>query len=205
MSSSTTTPPGSAPDEDPTVELTVDQTLDRTLATPAVGDDLNVAMRRAAQPFSTPTLVLVTLLVLAAVFAAGAWTHEAFGSSSPSTPARAGGQSGTQPTGRTGAGGYGQFGQGGYGQGGYGQGGGTRFAGGRGTTGTIERVDGGTITVKTAQGSEVTVSTSDSTTVAVSKPGKLTDLKPGATVVVQGQADQNGTVAAQAITQQAAR
>ena len=59
--------------------------------------------------------------------------------------------------------------------------------------------------VKTAQGTDVKVSTSDSTTVGVTQPGKLSDLKPGATVVVQGQAGDDGTVTAQAITQQAGR
>ncbi len=59
--------------------------------------------------------------------------------------------------------------------------------------------------VKTAQGTDVKVSTSDSTTVGVTQQGKLSDLKPGSTVVVQGQAGDDGTVAAQAITQQAAR
>ena len=59
--------------------------------------------------------------------------------------------------------------------------------------------------MKTAQGTDVKVSTSDSTTVGVTQQGKLADLKPGSTVVVQGQAGDDGTVAAQAITQQAAR
>jgi cytochrome c-type biogenesis protein CcmE len=59
--------------------------------------------------------------------------------------------------------------------------------------------------VKTAQGTDVKVSTSDSTTVGVTQQGKLADLKPGATVVVQGQAGSDGTVTAQAITQEAAR
>ncbi|OXM71508.1 hypothetical protein [Amycolatopsis vastitatis] len=170
MSSSTTTPPNA---ED-------------IIASPAVDGDLNAEMRYAAKPFSRTTVVLAGLVVLAIAFAGGAWTHAAFGSSSPSTPARqAGGTQGGQQA---------STGQ---------QGGG--FRGGRGTTGTVDHVDGTTVYVKTAQGTDVKVSTSDSTTVGVTQPGKLSDLKPGATVVVQGQAGDDGTVTAQAITQQAAR
>jgi hypothetical protein len=157
------------------------------VASPAVEGDLNAEMRRAAKPFSRTTLVLAGLVVLAIAFGGGAWTHAAFGSSTTSTPtARQGGTGGTQ-------GGTGQ------------PGGGFRGAGGRGTTGTVDRVDGTTVYVKTAQGADVKVSTSDSTTVGVTQQGKLADLKPGATVVVQGQAGSDGTVTAQAITQEAAR
>ncbi|MFJ9784051.1 hypothetical protein ACIRSS_31035 [Amycolatopsis sp. NPDC101161] len=165
-------------------------TAEEIVASPAVEGDLNAEMRRAAKPFSRTTLVLAGLVVLAIAFGGGAWTHAAFGSSSSSssTPNR--------PTGGTQGGQQGGTGQ---------QGGGFRGGGGRGTTGTVDRVDGTTVYVKTAQGADVKVSTSDSTTVGVTQPGKLADLKPGATVVVQGQAGDDGTVAAQAITQQAAR
>ncbi|WP_326956168.1 hypothetical protein [Amycolatopsis sp. NBC_01286] len=183
-------------------------TAEQIVASPAVEGDLNAEMRRAAKPFSRATMVLAGLVVLAAVFAGGAWTHAAFGSSSGS------GSSGA-PAGRQGGGFGGQQGgtQGGT-QAGTGtgtgtgtgqQGGGFRGAGGRGTTGTIDHVDGTTVYVKTAQGNDVKVSTSDSTTVGVTQPGKLADLKPGSTVTIQGQAGDDGTVAAQAITQQAAR
>src|SRR5437867_2645739 len=103
MSSSTTTPPGAAPGEEPTVEFAADlppaePTAEQIVASPAVEGDLNAEMRRAAKPFSRSTLVLAGLLVVAIAFAGGAWTHAAFGSSSPSTPTRqAGGtQGGTQ-------------------------------------------------------------------------------------------------------------
>ena len=165
-------------------------TAEEIVASPAVEGDLNADMRRAAKPFSRTTLVLAGLVVLAIAFGGGAWTHAAFGSSSSSTP--------TRPTGAA-QGGTGQTA--GTGQ----QSGGFRGAGGRGTTGTVDRVDGTTVYVKTTQGDEVKVSTSDSTAVGVTQQGKLADLKPGATVVVQGQAGDDGTVAAQAITQQAAR
>lgn len=194
MSSSTTTQPG---DEPTAVLPAVEPTAEQIVASPAVDGDLNEEMRRAAKPFSRTTVVLAGLVVLAIAFGGGAWTHAAFGSSSSSTPTgRQGGTGGTGQTGGPGAA------QGGTGQQ---QGGGFRGAGGRGTTGTVDRVDGTTVYVKTAQGTDVKVSTSDSTTVGVTQQGKLSDLKPGSTVVVQGQAGDDGTVAAQAITQQAAR
>ncbi len=183
MSTHTTTPPG---DEPTAILPAVEPTAEQIVASPAVDGDLNAEMRRAAKPFSRTTLVLAGLVAFAIAFGGGAWTHAAFGSSTPSTPAR---QAGGTPGGQ----------QAGAGQ----QGGG--FRGGRGTTGTVDRVDGTTVYVKTAQGDDVKVSTSDSTTVGVTQQGKLSDLKPGATVVVQGQAGSDGTVAAQAITQQAAR
>ncbi|MEU0791022.1 hypothetical protein ABZ342_13215 [Amycolatopsis sp. NPDC005961] len=194
MSSSTTTQPG---DEPTAVLPAVEPTAEQIVASPAVDGDLNAEMRRAAKPFSRSTLVLAGLVVLAIAFGGGAWTHAAFGSSSSSTPT--GRQGGTGGAGQNAAGGTGQTG--GTGQ----QGGGFRGAGGRGTTGTVDHVDGTTVYVKTAQGNDVKVSTSDSTTVGVTQQGKLSDLKPGSTVVVQGQAGDDGTVAAQAITQQAAR
>jgi hypothetical protein len=165
----------------------LEPTAEQIVASPAVDGDLNAEMRRAAKPFSRTTLVLAGLVVFAIAFGGGAWTHAAFGSSTPARPSGTGGtQGGTGQTGGTGQ-----------------QGGG--FRGGRGTTGTVDHVDGTTVYVKTAQGTDVKVSTSDSTVVGVTQPGKLADLKPGATVVVQGQAGDDGTVTAQAITQQAGR
>lgn len=166
----------------------LEPTPEQLVADPAIGGDLHAEMRRAATPFSRPTLVLAGLVVLAIAFGAGAWTHSAFGSSSPSSSSSSSRQGGGQQ-----AGGNGQ------------QGGGFRGAGGRGTAGTVDHVDGTTVYLKTAQGTVVKVSTSDATTVGVTQPGKLSDLKPGATVVVQGQTGDDGSVTAQAITQQAAR
>ncbi|WP_318305908.1 hypothetical protein [Amycolatopsis solani] len=182
-----TNPPLSRESDHQGAELSRESSAEEIVASPAVEGDLNAEMRRAAKPFSRTTLVLAGLVVLAIAFGGGAWTHAAFGSSS-STPNRpaAGAQGGQQA-------GAGQ------------QGGGFRGAGGRGTTGTVDHVDGTTVYVKTAQGTDVKVSTSDSTTVGVTQPGKLADLKPGSTVVVQGQAGEDGTVTAQAITQQASR
>ncbi|WP_037366250.1 DUF5666 domain-containing protein [Amycolatopsis orientalis] len=152
------------------------------ISEPAVQGDLTAELKQVARPFGKPTLVLAGLLVLALAFAGGAWTHAAFGPSSGTSSARTAPADGQQGTGFGG-----------------------RTAGGRGTVGTVEKVDGSTVTVKTPQGSEVTVSTSDSTTVGVTQPGKLSDLKPGQTVTVQGRTGSDGSVTAQAIVAQPSR
>jgi Cu/Ag efflux protein CusF len=72
---------------------------------------------------------------------------------------------------------------------------------GRGTAGTIDRIDGTTVYVKTQNGEIVKVSTSDSTKVQITSDGKLSDLKAGEQVVVQGQPGSDGTVTAQTLTQ----
>ncbi|SDY58822.1 hypothetical protein SAMN05421504_10642 [Amycolatopsis xylanica] len=160
-------------------------TPEEIVASPAVTGDLDKEMKAVAKPVGKVTLILGGILVVAVAFGGGAWTHSALaGSSTPSRTGQA------RPSGQPQAPG-GQGRQGGFGRG--------------GTAGTIERVDGSTIYVKTMQGTEVAVSTSDSTTVNVTQPGKVTDLKTGATVLVQGQAGADGKVAAQSITQQPAR
>ncbi|MYW94088.1 hypothetical protein G3I59_26640 [Amycolatopsis rubida] len=182
--SASTTQPIPTPPEEPAAPRPED-----LIAEPAVQGDLTAELKQVARPFGKPTLVLAGLLVLALAFAGGAWTHAAFGPSS--------GSSGGARTAFAGTGsgpGAGQQG-----------GSGGRAAGGRGTVGTVEKVDGSTITVKTMQGSEVTVSTSDSTTVGVTQPGKLSDLKPGQPVTVQGRTGADGSVTAQAIVAQPGR
>ncbi|MCG3748986.1 DUF5666 domain-containing protein [Amycolatopsis sp. Poz14] len=176
--SASTTQPIPTPPEEPAASRPED-----LIAEPAVQGDLTAELKQVARPFGKPTLVLAGLLVLALAFAGGAWTHAAFGSSSGSSSARTAPAEGQQQ-----GGGFGG-----------------RAGGGRGTVGTVEKVDGSTVTVKTVQGSEVTVSTSDSTTVGVTQPGKLSDLKPGQTVTVQGRTGTDGSVTAQAIVAQPAR
>lgn len=173
MSSSTTTPSDELPED--------------IVASPAAKGDLNDEMRYAAKPFSRATMILAGLVVLAAAFTGGVWTHSAFGSTSTGTPAR----QASAPSGAA------QAGQGAAAQGAQG-------ARGRGTVGTVDRVEGTTVYVKTAQGTDVAVTTSDSTTVGVTTEGKLADLKPGATVTVQGQTGEDGKVQATAITAQEA-
>ncbi|MDT7724281.1 MAG: hypothetical protein QOI21_857 [Actinomycetota bacterium] len=161
-------------------------TAEQIVASPANAGDLEKEMKQVAQPFGKLTLWLGAIVVLAVAFGGGVWTHAAVAGTSTAAPARAGGQP-AQATGQAGAGR--QQGAGG--------------AAGRGTTGTIDRVEGSTVYVKTQQGTEVAVTTSDTTTVSVATPGAVADLKPGATVVVQGATGTDGKVTAQAITQSA--
>ncbi|MEV4596367.1 DUF5666 domain-containing protein [Amycolatopsis sp. NPDC049253] len=220
MSSSTQSPGlGNPVPDEPTTEflpvtapLAASPSPEEIVASPAVDGDLNQEMKRVATPFGKPTFVLAGLLVIALSFAGGAWTHAAFGSGSGggggAAAARTGGQQGGARGGFGGRGtGAGQGTGTGAAQQGQGSGGftGARGGAGRGTVGTVEKVDGTTVTLKTLQGTDVTVSTSDSTTVGLTQPGKLSDLKPGATVTVQGRPGSDGTVAAQAIVQQPAR
>jgi hypothetical protein len=185
MSASTTQP---IPPEEPAESTQrLEVRPEDIVAEPAVAGDLTAELQQVARPFGKATLVLAGLLVLALAFAGGAWTHAAFGPSSGSS-----GSSGARAAGGTG-------GTGGFG----GSGAGPSGAGGaRGTVGTVEKVDGSTITVRTRQGDEVAVSTSDTTKVGVTQPGKLSDLKAGQTVSVQGKRGSDGSVAAQSITAQ---
>ncbi|MEV4623092.1 hypothetical protein AB0J74_30825 [Asanoa sp. NPDC049573] len=73
-----------------------------------------------------------------------------------------------------------------------------RAGGGEATTGTVKLVDGKTVYVQTASGELVTVRTDGDTTVRV--PGKLTNLKAGDKVSVEGSADAEGSVTASAVT-----
>ncbi|WP_235783741.1 hypothetical protein [Amycolatopsis orientalis] len=63
-------------------------TAEEIVAGPAVTGDLHGELSRAARPFSRTTRVLAGLVVLAAVFAAGAWTHAAFAPASAPVPVR---------------------------------------------------------------------------------------------------------------------
>jgi len=79
------------------------------------------------------------------------------------------------------------------------------FAGGRAagsTFGTVKLVDGDTIYVTASDGSIVKVkTTAGATTISRSVTGTAADLQPGQTVVVQGAAGPDGTVAATRVTE----
>lgn len=80
--------------------------------------------------------------------------------------------------------------------------GGAAGAGAGATIGTIKLVDGDTIYVTTQDGSIVKVkTTAASTTITRSVTGTAADLQPGQTVVVQGAAGSDGTVAATRVTE----
>jgi hypothetical protein len=73
-------------------------------------------------------------------------------------------------------------------------------AGGNATTGTVKMVDGSTVYVTTPNGI-VAVKTNGTTKIRIMKNGKVQDLAPGSTVVVQGAPGSDGSVTASAITE----
>jgi len=97
--------------------------------------------------------------------------------------------------GGNGAGGAGQGGGNGFAFGGGGAGQGGQGNGNRGTAGQIKSINGNTITVSTPQ-DVVTVTVSDSTMISKTVTGTIGDLKVGDTIVVRGQRDASGNLAA---------
>ncbi|MBN6055210.1 hypothetical protein JYK22_24960, partial [Nonomuraea sp. RK-328] len=170
-------------------------------------DDLReeLAVRPRKGP-SRLTLALGAGVVLVAGVLIGIQAHKTLGGDAAPAAAAGGGQAGGgfQGYGRRMGGmpgnsmppGYG--GQPGGGQPGGGQPG-QRVGGG--TVGTVEKVEDGRVYLKAMDGSTVTVTTTGSTTVQISKPGKVSDLATGSTVVVRGQKAADGSVAAVSISQ----
>jgi hypothetical protein len=149
---------------------------------------------RITTPF---TRVLLVLIVLSVGFLGGAlvdrWQRP---SSSSSSLASALSQFRAGRGGRGGSGGSGAAGLGGGAAAFFGGG-----AGGGATIGTVKLVDGSNVYVQDTAGDDIKVTTSPSTQVTVSKPGKVSDLAPGTSVIVLGQASSDGTtVAATSIT-----
>ncbi|MCX2947194.1 hypothetical protein [Lentzea sp. NEAU-D7] len=146
-------------------------------------NDISAELKERKAGLGRTTVVLGVAVLAIVAFVGGVFVQKSFGAAE--TPARqnaAGRQfNGTPPSGQN-------------------RPNGGNFAG-RGTAGTIDRVDGTTVYVKTQNGQVVKVSTSDTTKVEISTEGRLTDLKAGQQVVVQGQAGSDGTVTGQTITQ----
>ncbi|MET8339321.1 hypothetical protein ABZV14_27225 [Streptosporangium canum] len=178
------------------------KSLETSPFTGDLADELTVRPRRG---LSTLTLVLGAGVMLVAGVVVGIQAQKALGA--PAGAADAPGAAVRQGAGPGGYGGFGgrqQGGQGGPGgQGGQGGPGGPGGQGGQGGAafGTVERVDGGKVYVKTMDGSVVTVNTSGGTAVRISKEGKVADLKPGGTVVVQGPRGEDGSITATAISE----
>lgn len=150
---------------------------------------------RITTPF---TRVLLVLIVLSVGFLGGAlvdrWQRP---SSSSNSLASALSQFRAGRGGRGGSGGSGAAGAAGGGAAAFFGGG----AGGGATIGTVKLVDGTNVYVQDTAGDDIKVTTSPSTQVTVSQPGKVSDLKPGASVIVLGAASSDGTtVAATSIT-----
>ncbi|MEV6635629.1 hypothetical protein AB0M54_33255 [Actinoplanes sp. NPDC051470] len=154
------------------------------------------------------TIPLIALALVAGGFLGGVLTEQKTGSGQRATAGFPGGAN--FPAGGFAAGGYGQRGAGGTGtpQGGIPQGGtpqggaATAPAAGRATTGTVKLVQGATIYVETADGTVITVKTGTDTSVRTSAPAKLSDIKAGAKVSVQGAAAGEDAVTATTVTTQ---
>lgn len=149
-------------------------------------DDLSAELAAAAprKLVNKTTVGLAGLVLALGGFIAGVQVQKGAGTATnAATPNRA------FPTA------FGQFGQNG------GNGGGTgQNRGGSTTTGTVKLVDGSTVYVQTANGDVITVRTSASTAVQLTQTAKLSDLKPGAPVTVEGASGTDGTVTATKVT-----
>lgn len=165
----------------------VSEQPDEILNRPPATGDLTAELKQTKRSVSKLTIGLIGAVLLAGAFFGGIATHAAV-ADSPQPAAQGARQQLPRGTG-----------------GGQGTGGQNGQAGPRGTIGTIDRIEGADIYVKTADGRTVKVSTSDSTQVRVSQEGRLSDLKQGEAVAVQGSTGSDGSVTAQTITQQPAR
>ncbi|MDT7783782.1 MAG: hypothetical protein QOF58_2201 [Pseudonocardiales bacterium] len=150
-------------------------------------NDISAELTERKSGVGKTTMILGVAVLAIVAFVGGVFVQKSFGSTQTPTRQNAAGRqlngNGTPPSGQNRPNG-GNF--------------------GRGTAGTIDHVDGTTVYVKTQNGQVVKVSTSDSTKVQITSEGKLTDLKAGEQVVVQGQAGSDGTVTGQTITQRPA-
>ncbi|RJQ70807.1 hypothetical protein D5S17_28675 [Pseudonocardiaceae bacterium YIM PH 21723] len=137
--------------------------------------------KQGFQP-SKLTIGLGAVVLVVAAFFAGMWVDSSLSGKNAAGPA----------ANRQFPGGGGQRG-----------GGGGQFPGGRGTVGTVDHVDGGTVYLKARDGSTTKVTVSGDTKVQIPKSGAASDLTAGSVVVVQGDKAEDGTVTAKTITEQA--
>ena len=158
-----------------------EQILDR----PVIMGDFDTELKKTKRGFGKLTLGLAGAVLLVAAFFGGVATHAATAKPAEASPAAEQNQRPRQFGGQNGQGVPGQNGQNGL----------------RGTAGTIDHVDGADVYVKTQDGRTVKVSTSDTTRVRITQDGKLSDLKPGSNIIVQGNTGSDGSVTAQTITE----
>jgi hypothetical protein len=154
-------------------------------------DDLSTELEAAAplQLVNRVTVGLAGLVLALGGFIAGVQVQKSTG-----TPAAS-----ADPRVNFGAGGP----DGGFGQNpGGGENSGTQDRAASLTTGTVKLVDGTTVYVETADGTVVTVRTSTGTAVQLAQTAKVSDLKTGATVTVEGAAGTDGVVTATKVTGQ---
>ncbi|MBB5475644.1 hypothetical protein [Micromonospora parathelypteridis] len=136
------------------------------------------------------TPVLGVLVLVLAGFLGGVHVQQRWGEPSSTAGSGRAGFPGGFPTAFPGAAGRGQNGAGA-------PGGTTAPAA---TSGKVKLVDGGTLYLETADGTVVTVRTTDDTAVRVAEASKLTALKAGQSVTVQGGPAADGTVTATTVT-----
>src|SRR5215208_7208966 len=132
-------------------------------------------------------LVVVTAILglgIGAAFAGGAYWGRR------DRPAAAPTQAAAAPGGAGGAGAVGAAGFGGGAAGG---------AAAQATTGVVEEISGDTVTIRTQAGGTVSVKVQQDTQVRQLANAAASDIKPGQSVIVQGQPDVDGKVAARSV------
>ncbi|GLY06317.1 MULTISPECIES: hypothetical protein [Actinoplanes] len=137
------------------------------------------------------TVVLGVGLLLMGGFLGGVQAQKQWGTSSASAAGpggSGGGRSGGFPSGMSASG---APGGGGFGQ---------QQAASSDTAGKVKLVNGTTIYVETEDGSVVTVKTGAGTTVSTAEKGKLSDVKAGDSVTVEGDTADDGSVTATTVT-----
>ncbi|MFI9639082.1 hypothetical protein ACIG87_03295 [Micromonospora sp. NPDC051925] len=159
--------------------------------------DLTAALAAAAPRrwWNRTTLALGALVLVLAGFLGGVHVQQRWGEESSTAGSGRAGFPGGVPTAFPGAAGRGQSGTG---PGGGGAPGGATAS--ATTSGKVKLVDGDTLYVETADGTLITVRTTDATMVRTAKPSKLSALKAGQSVTVQGGSATDGTVTATAVT-----
>jgi hypothetical protein len=126
-------------------------------------------------------LVVLTAIFglgLGAAFAGGVYWGQRDAPAAPATPAAAQGN----PAGGAGLGGAG-----------------LGAAAAQATTGVVEEISGDTVTVRTQAGGTVAIKVQPDTQVRQLASAAASDIKPGQTVIVQGQPDVDGKVAARSV------
>jgi hypothetical protein len=180
--------PVAGPPEEPTTESGIDLGVlaDVEAQRPLPG------RQRAVNSFTYFLLAAVGLL---GAFSGGAWFQREHGAANVAAASANPQTTGLAPSGTI---------AGGAAQGRFGASGGTapnggQFAGGGATVGTVKLVDGNSVYVTDQSGNVVKVTAQPGLAVQVSKPGTLADLVVGETVIVQGTAGSDGTIAATSI------
>ncbi|WP_127552822.1 DUF5666 domain-containing protein [Actinoplanes sp. OR16] len=170
-----------------------------SLEEPDDHDDLSKELAAAAPKrwWNRGTIGLGVAALLMGGFLGGIQAQKQWGATETAAFPGGGGTRGGFPSGLSASGMPGGFGQ----NAGQGTGQGTtEAAAGSGTAGKVKLVNGKTIYIETEDGSTVTVKTDGDTTVSTAKKGKLSDVKAGDSVTVEGEKADDGSVTATSVT-----